>query len=267
MGMRGSALLVVLCAWWPSGVAHAAEPDPLRFDTTEALVIDTTLGLGFIATHFLTNPPDTCSVCSAAAFEVSAARTFGSESNAYLHHVWSTWLLGGMLVAAGGFTYGAGAHEGGALNGVEDLVAVAEAVVAADILTRAVKIVVQRKRPGALLDVASARIGHGDANYAFFSGHASVSAAATMAVATVAQLRGYPWKFAVGAIGATLSLTIGLARLASYRHWLSDVLVGWIVGAAAGVLMPFLLHGGQRDRGATPATTVTTVPILIGTLP
>lgn len=253
-----------VCLWALATPARAEPPDPLRFDVTEAVAVDTTLALGFVSTHYLTDPPDTCSVCNAASFEVDAARAFGSEDNAYAHHVWSTWLLRGMLVAGAGFSFGAGADEGTALTGLEDLFAVTEAVVATEILTRTAKILVQRRRPGVLLDVPSARIEQSDASYSFFSGHASVSAAATMAIATVAELRGYPWKYAAGIVGATLSLTIGLARLASYRHWLSDVMVGWVVGAATGVLVPYLLHGNNHERTARAQSTApSTLPLVM----
>src|SRR5260370_757190 len=54
----------------------------------------------------------------------------------------------------------------------------------------------------------------------------------------------------LGMIG--VSLGTGVARIMGDRHWASDVLAGWTVGALSGYVLPSVLHygfGGGRPIG------------------
>jgi membrane-associated phospholipid phosphatase len=90
--------------------------------------------------------------------------------------------------------------------------------------------------------------GHGDDFKSFYSGHAA--ATATMAGLTCAHHQhlplyggGFadlvPCLFMVG-----VAATTGATRIVADRHWASDVVLGWTVGAASGYLIPSLLHYG-----------------------
>lgn len=79
-----------------------------------------------------------------------------------------------------------------------------------------------------------------DDDLSFFSSHTSTTSAFAFAVAQIATRRRVrtPLVFLVG-IAAGLT---GYLRIASDRHYLSDVIAGGIVGATVGTMVPRLLH-------------------------
>jgi membrane-associated phospholipid phosphatase len=89
--------------------------------------------------------------------------------------------------------------------------------------------------------------GDGD-NTSFFSGHSS--ATATMAGLTCVHHQHLPLYGGgvadlapcVVMIGA--SLTTGVARVVADKHYASDVIVGWGVGALSGYVLPSVMHYG-----------------------
>ncbi len=85
-------------------------------------------------------------------------------------------------------------------------------------------------------------------NLSFFSGHSSFTMSLAVSAGTVASLRGYRLAPAIWTAGVGLSLTTGYLRIAADRHWGTDVVTGWIVGAAIGFAVPYYLH-----RRSTPA--------------
>ncbi len=98
--------------------------------------------------------------------------------------------------------------------------------------------------------------GDSEAYKSFYSGHAA--ATATMAGLTCAHhqhLPLYGGGFAdlapcLAMIG--VSLGAGATRIMADRHWATDVLTGWTVGALSGYVLPSVLHygfGGGRPIG------------------
>jgi membrane-associated phospholipid phosphatase len=59
---------------------------------------------------------------------------------------------------------------------------------------------------------------------------------------TVAHMRGYRHANLLYGGGVALSLATGYLRIAADKHWSTDVLTGWIVGAAVGYAVPRYLH-------------------------
>ena len=90
------------------------------------------------------------------------------------------------------------------------------------------------------------------------SGHTS----ATFASAAVLQDH-FGWK--VGVPSFAVAGFVGWTRIRDQHHWLTDVLVGAMIGFAVGYGMPTLPHygRGQSDAAASSATQPlgTTVPI------
>ncbi len=79
-----------------------------------------------------------------------------------------------------------------------------------------------------------------DARRSFFSGHTSTSAAMTFATARI-WTDYHPdsrWKPVVWVAAAALPATVGYLRMRGGKHFLSDVAVGMVVGAATGILIP-----------------------------
>jgi membrane-associated phospholipid phosphatase len=88
-----------------------------------------------------------------------------------------------------------------------------------------------------------------DSHLSFYSGHASTTFAASVAGAylfaqntTDRRARAAVWGFELALAGATATL-----RTRAGKHFYSDVIVGALVGAAVGYLVP-RLHGGPKVR-------------------
>ena len=79
-----------------------------------------------------------------------------------------------------------------------------------------------------------------DARQSFFSGHTSMSAAATFSAAQIWSDY-HPdsaWKPIVWITAAAIPVTVGIMRVKSGKHYLTDVLTGLAVGGACGLLVP-----------------------------
>ncbi|MBB6611436.1 phosphatase PAP2 family protein [Pontibacter sp. Tf4] len=95
-----------------------------------------------------------------------------------------------------------------------------------------------------------------NAQNSFFAGHTAATAAATFFAAKVfhdfnpdSPARPYVW-----AAAAVVPATVGYLRLEAGKHFLSDNLIGYTVGAATGILIP-QLHKKSNNTGlsVTPA--------------
>lgn len=120
---------------------------------------------------------------------------------------------------------------------------VGEALLLNTALTQLTKQLTHRTRPfcynpGVPLDPKLER----EARLSFFSGHTSTTA--TMTFTTAKIWSDYhpssPWKPVVWASAALIPLTVGYLRMKGGKHFLSDVLVGFAVGATTGWLVPQL---------------------------
>ncbi len=89
-----------------------------------------------------------------------------------------------------------------------------------------------------------------DATSSFFSGHTSFTASSTFFFAKVYADTNpaSKWKPAVWTGAATLPLITAICRVAAGKHFPTDVLVGYLMGAATGILVP---HFHRVNR--TPA--------------
>lgn len=118
--------------------------------------------------------------------------------------------------------------------------------------TELIKSVTRRKRPYVYTDEASIdEVTSDGATRAFFSGHTSTSAAASFFFAKV-YTDHYPnnrWKPWVWTAAATLPAVTGALRIRAGKHFLTDVLVGYVVGAGLGYLVP---HLHRRKMPKTP---------------
>jgi membrane-associated phospholipid phosphatase len=109
--------------------------------------------------------------------------------------------------------------------------------------------------------------GVGD-NQSFYSGHAA--AVTTMAGLTCAHHQHLPL-YGGGAADLApclvmigLAATTGVTRIVADRHWASDVVLGWGLGAVSGYVLPSLLHygfGHGRTVGQFDVAGVKLLPI------
>jgi len=98
-----------------------------------------------------------------------------------------------------------------------------------------------------------------DAQYAFFSGHTSVTAAMCFMTAKVFQdynkgSKAIPW---VWAAAATFPAITGVLRQQAGKHFWTDVVTGYLVGAAIGFLIPELHRVDlfQRKKHTKPSVS------------
>lgn len=117
-----------------------------------------------------------------------------------------------------------------------------ESVLLTSALTDVVKELVHRPRPYAYGTQAPADARASDEAYlSFWSGHTANTAALTISTAMLVQrsdaspgLKTGTW---IGA--ATLPAVMGLLRVKAGRHFPTDVLTGYVVGAAVGFAVPY----------------------------
>lgn len=144
---------------------------------------------------------------------------------------------------------------------MEDLVLVLKTAAGALVLNQAVKFLAGRERPFVHVLTSQERPNTDnplDNNVSFFSGHATFAFAATVAASTLAELRGYPGRTWMWAVGLPLAAATAYLRVAADKHYLSDVLLGAAVGTAFGLGVPLLLH--PREGRAEGALEINAAP-------
>ena len=132
---------------------------------------------------------------------------------------------------------------------IDNGIIIAETAVLALGLNYTVKALVGRERPDIDALAPGARPDDAENNLSFFSGHSTLAMTLAVAAGTVASRRGYRHARWVWATAVPLALTTGYLRIAADRHWATDVVTGWAVGAAFGAGVPWLLH---RPDAPTP---------------
>ncbi|HVE83930.1 MAG TPA: phosphatase PAP2 family protein [Myxococcales bacterium] len=134
----------------------------------------------------------------------------------------------------------------GALGGWgTDALIITEAVVAAGLTNQVVKFIAGRERPfvHVLPDAEKPLTAHpDDNNLSFFSGHTTIAFSLLFSTLSVAELRGYQQRWLLWAVGVPLALAAPYLRMAGDKHYLTDVLVGAVVGGTIGYFVPRLLH-------------------------
>jgi len=243
--------------------AQPAQPHALRW----APVLDVTVTAGaadaWLATETFKGDlaPWRCRWCSANELDagVRDALVWTNTASADAFSDVTAFVL--MPLAAVGFDALAAAHEGSVGNVGQDMLLVAEAgVVAADV-TQLAKMLAGRERPFVhalppdrkrLTDQPS------DNNLSFFSGHTAEAFALATAWGTVGTMRGYRWAPLAWSVGGVLATTTAYLRIAADRHWLTDVVVGAVVGAAVGVGVPLLFHSAIDEPTRASASGLRT---------
>jgi membrane-associated phospholipid phosphatase len=74
-------------------------------------------------------------------------------------------------------------------------------------------------------------------------------------------MRGYRLAPLVWGVGMPLAAATGYLRIAADKHYLTDVVVGALFGAAVGVALPLLAHG--RQDASTGTTGTASAPVMV----
>jgi undecaprenyl-diphosphatase len=124
-------------------------------------------------------------------------------------------------------------------------------LVAAGLLDVLLKVVIDRPRPS--LPSAIAHVPGGS----FPSGHAltAVVGTATIVLILLPVLNG-AWRAVAWVAAVLISLLSGACRVLLGVHYVSDVLAGWIIGAAIMLGTVAAFETWRRDEGRTPAHPV-----------
>jgi membrane-associated phospholipid phosphatase len=127
-----------------------------------------------------------------------------------------------------------------------DAVMYAESLSFTSFITDVTKIAVRRPRP---IDYKNPSGSDTDAVLSYFSGHASMTAAAVGTASYLAFIRAphtaRPW-ITVG-VGAALTAFVSYERVRSGAHFPTDVIAGSLAGASIGVLVPHLHRRRRLD--------------------
>jgi membrane-associated phospholipid phosphatase len=141
-----------------------------------------------------------------------------------------------------------------------------QAVGTAGLLTRLAHVTVGRTRP--LLQNCSqdpAAENHCQFQGAsFIAGHAAMTSAnAGLACANHQHLKMYGGGIpdaAVCPIMVTAAASVGVLRMIADKHWLSDTIVGWVLGGSIGYGMPYFLHYRYVRQVVSPLPNTALLP-------
>lgn len=255
----------------------ASAPSPrtqvhdLRLDVPTSAIIAGSTGAAWVASEVFFKhalAPDVCRWCDVDAAGNDALNPIDAWARGIR---WENELLADSLSNLDGFValpialgvaHAYAASSAGATNKLpEDGLIVVEAVAACAVLNQATKFLVGRERPfvHALPEADKPNtLKPDDNNMSFFSGHASFAFSLAVAAGTVAELRGYPNRALIWAVGLPLATAVPVLRMMADRHYLSDVLVGIAIGSAFGAGVPLLFHS---------RTTSTPLPVTLAVTP
>lgn len=116
--------------------------------------------------------------------------------------------------------------------------------------TVAVKFVVNRPRPGALVE-----LGAPEASFSFPSGHTlnSTVCYGVLALTALSLLRTLRARILTASAAGVVVVSIGLSRLYLGYHWATDVLAGWALGLSILALAVTVTTILSRPRSTLPA--------------
>jgi len=143
----------------------------------------------------------------------------------------------------------------------EDMVVVAEALLANGAINEVVKTAASRPRPRIHDLPAGAGLSNADDYTSFYSAHTSNTFAVGMAYAFTYAHRhpDDPMRWAVYGGAVAVGAGVGALRVAAGAHFPSDVIVGGLAGAAIGTIVPWL-------HLRSPATNLAVAPTEGGAL-
>ncbi len=125
----------------------------------------------------------------------------------------------------------------GADNLFDDLLPVVESVALTQLAVQGFKFGFGRERPFAHYGGAAEG---SDTNMSFVSGHSALVFSLVTSAGMVAHERGYKIEPYIWGIGLPLAATTAYLRIAADKHYMTDVIAGSLIGAAAGLLVPKL---------------------------
>jgi membrane-associated phospholipid phosphatase len=236
----------------PTVAQTAASTHELRWDPA----LDVTVTAGGLAVWITSEvlkgdiAPARCRWCSADPVDASLRDALVWHDTAWADTLSNVTGIVLMPLSAIGLDALAAAHDGALRGAPEDALLIAEAAIVAADVSQLTKLIVGRERPfvHALPPEQKSLTAHpSDNNLSFFSGHSTEAFALATASGTVGTMRGYRWAPLAWAVGGAVAATTAYLRIAADKHWLTDVVVGAVVGAGIGFAVPYLFHSAVDD--------------------
>jgi membrane-associated phospholipid phosphatase len=162
------------------------------------------------------------------------------RATSYIFHAWVFRVI--VVALAGWLVY----------QGARRLAAWAiTTLVVAGLLDAFLKVIIARPRPSLKSPIAHAPGG------SFPSGHAltAVVGTATIVLILLPVLHG-AWRVVAWVIAALVSISSGVCRVALGVHYVSDVLAGWVLGAAIVLATVAAFETWRRDEGRPPVDPI-----------
>lgn len=187
-------------------------------------------------------PTPHCAWCTTNNFDVSIGRALAAnnlQGAAMTSHIVTLGTVPIISLIAAAFAAKSEQHF--ALHGLILL----DSAMLTLALTQAVKVITKRQRPEIFFDFpyADGRI----TNQSFWSGHTSLAFSLLSTASVLAFRDGATWAPYFTALAFSAGLFVGYSRIASGKHWTSDVLAGMGLGIAVGTIMPFLILDSSNN--------------------
>jgi membrane-associated phospholipid phosphatase len=259
-------VVLPLCvASLPAAAQRPPQARELRGDPA----LDATVTVGGVAAWVVTEilkgnlAPSRCRWCKVDPVDAGArdALLWRDKSSAGTLSDITAFILA--PVAAVGLDALAAAHEGALRHVPQDALLVAEAAVVATDINQLAKMLFGRERPfvHALQPEQKAlTVGPADNDLSFFSGHSTEAFAMAAASGTIATMRGYRWAPLAWGVGGVVAATTAYLRVAADKHWLTDVVVGMLVGTGIGFAVPYFFHSAAGDSPPATASAALRAP-------
>jgi membrane-associated phospholipid phosphatase len=241
----------------------AVEPHALRWDPPVDIALTAVGAATWLSMELLRGDlaPAHCHACGVDSVDLNVRDTLVWRDPQVADTISTVTGFYLMPIFAVGLDMLAAAHDGGAEDAPQDALFVLEAAVVAEDLTDVTKFVVGRERPLVHVlpdDQKRLTSSPSDNNLSFFSGHVSGAFAIAAASGTIGAMRGYRWAAASWISGGLLAATTAYLRIAADKHWLTDVLVGALIGAGIGFAVPFVFHSAETSP---PRSTLELTPL------
>jgi len=267
--MKARALITLLTICLLAAPVHAAESGSedqigeLRYNWKIDLVITSVATVGWVLSEAAMDKlaPIDCRWCQVNSFDDWGHRNIRWSDAGAAGTASSVTAYALAPISAFGLDALAAHMDGDISTFAADALVIAEAVALSSLTTQIIKFASGRQRPYAHYGGGSTSP---DDNTSFYSGHTSLAFSLAVASGTVASMRGYsmaPW---IWASGLAIAGTTAYLRLASDKHYLTDVITGAVIGSAFGFAIPYIFHRPRTE--GPPRTTVSAMPAEGGAL-
>jgi membrane-associated phospholipid phosphatase len=239
--LRAIALALLVAIAPP---ARGAEPPiPLQYNLALDIAITGALGASAILLSIYQPEllPESCRWCTPPGIDVYVRNALVWKDGARTADALSTVIIAAIPASAMTYLLLSANGRGDVNAGLVDSLLVTEATAAALLVNQVVKLLVGRKRPHVFFQNDLGYSASED-NLSFYGGHTSFAFSVTAATVTVAAMRGYAGVGIVAGVGFTLSAAVGYLRIAADQHYLTDILVGAVVGGLVGWAVPRIFH-------------------------